>query len=112
MSGKTKTTANRQINIWLPNKEKEDMKIRLKNDGFSQKQFFASVIQAYIDRDDAFMEFIEKTRVELGICKSKKDLSNRKKSQTMLKNVDKELLINEDEIEDFFDIMEKEFPDL
>tara|TARA_R100001079_G_C4391116_1_gene127277 strand:- start:424 stop:747 length:324 start_codon:yes stop_codon:yes gene_type:complete len=87
------------------------LKIRLQYDGLSQAEFFRSLVTAYLNKDDDVMNYIKSYK-----------LKNKKQSKRNLKFIDKddkisdELLsqfgIKNDELENIFDIIAEQHPDL
>jgi hypothetical protein len=84
-----------------------DLRIRLHYDGIKQSDFFRGCIEAYLNQDSEFEDFIE-------ILKSKKSkLSKNKQTKSKkLKEKGKELVnklaLNSGEIENIFDMIEEE----
>ncbi len=81
--------------------------LKLKGDGLTQAKFFRSVITGYLDGDDRIREFVFE---HSGFSQNKK-----KKIEKLKFKGDKtinELGLNEDQIDDLFDVISMEFPDL
>ena len=87
-----------------------DLKIRLHYDEIKIKEFFNEVIKAYIDKNENIMKFIEELKEKKGAPKGRR--AKIKKVETKQKNVVKQFGLNKNEIEDIFDILEKEHPNL
>ena len=81
--------------------------IKLRYDGFRQSEFFRQIISSYIDGDELFMEYLDsiKPQAKAKVKKSKKlrDEGNK------LKN---DLGLTDNEVEDIFDLIQQEHPDL
>ena len=87
------------------------LKIRLEYDELSQSEFFRSFITGYLEKDQLVMEYIKKYKKHV-----------KKHSLRKLKRIDKDdekavdLLgkfgIKDDELENIFDVIAKEHPDL
>lgn len=81
--------------------------IRLNHDGLRQSDFFRSLITGYLEGDSRIGEFV----AELGAHSE-----IRKRKSSSLKKAGKEsesnLGLRESEIEDIFDIIKEEYPDL
>ena len=92
-------------------KRQTDLKIRLRTDNLNQSMFFRMMITGYLERDENLVAFVEK-------FKSKNKLDGRsfsdkiKKSAHKSKETKVQFGLNSDDIENFFDIMEEEHPDL
>ena len=81
--------------------------IRLKHDGLKQSEFFRAIVGGYIEGDERLQSYID----DISTLSKK-----RKKSSKALRNNGKELLndlaLNAGEIENIFDILEEEHPEL
>jgi hypothetical protein len=92
-------------------KRQTDLKIRLRTDNLNQSMFFRMMITGYLERDEDLVAFIEK-------FKSKNKLDGRSFSNKITKSAHKakdtrsQFGLDNDDIENFFDIMEEEHPDL
>ena len=84
-----------------------DLKIRLHNDDIKIKDFFNEVVEAYINRNIHIVDFIEELKEKKKVSKniSAKERKNRK-------DIISQFGLNKNEIEDIFDIIEKEHPNL
>lgn len=81
--------------------------LKLKGDGLTQAKFFRSVISGYLDGDDRIREFVFE-HSEFSQNKKKKIEKLRTKGEKAIS----ELGLNEDQIDDLFDVISMEFPDL
>ena len=88
-----------------------DFIIRLKHDGLTKTKFFRAILTGYLERDEDIVSFVERYKI------SSKAQSNNK--ATVVRNIENQgkenktkLGLNNDEIENIFDILEKEHPDL
>jgi hypothetical protein len=83
-----------------------ELKIRLHYDEIKIKEFFNSVVQGYIDQDEHIVSFIEeqkeKKRVSMAKRKRIKNMSTKRKDTINKFGLDKS------DIENIFDILEKE----
>ena len=98
--------------FFLDPKLHEDLKIRIYYDGFSnQSAFFRACVVSYLEKDDKFMEFLDAYRGNESLqskAQIKKSRQLRKSgSETM-----KKLGLSPDEVENIFDLIEEEIPDL
>tara|TARA_R110000824_G_scaffold191547_1_gene373290 strand:- start:1372 stop:1716 length:345 start_codon:yes stop_codon:yes gene_type:complete len=101
----------KKMMFWESPKRQANLKIRLGLDGFTQSHFFRAIITGYLEKDENILKYIdrykEKNRSQ-GIAKRKiinKNLDNGRK-------VENKFALNENEIEDIFDIIAEEFPEL
>ena len=81
--------------------------LKLKGDGLTQAKFFRSVITGYLDGDDRIREFVFE---HSGFSQNKKKKIEKLKIKG--ENMRNELGLNEDQIDDLFDVISMEFPDL
>ena len=87
------------------------LKIRCQFDGFSQSQFFRVMLEGYINNDENILRYIENCKEKYSIQgqqKRNKINSISKKRQ----EVEKKFALKNDEIEDIFDMIAEEFPEL
>ncbi len=81
--------------------------IKLKNDGITQAKFFRSIITGYLEGDPRIVEFIRQNG-NLSI-KRKNNIHNlEQKGKTLVQ----ELGLDDNQVEDIFDMIAEEFPDL
>jgi len=101
----------KKLMFWDSPKRQADLKIRLQLDGFTQSHFFRAMITGYLEKDDCIVQYLddhkEKYRSQ-GIAKRNQIKRNLEKG----KETTKQFGLNENEIEDIFDIIAEEFPDL
>ncbi len=81
--------------------------VRLRTDGMKQSQFFRALITGYINQDDRIVSYFDDIKPQ---SKSKKTKSNK------LRKEGKDLMsatgFSNDQIEDIFDLIAEEHPDL
>ena len=90
-------------------KRHADLKLRLHYDGLTQSEFFRSLITGYLEKDKNIMNFI------ISMQEDKNLHSKQKRAKSMKLQKDGEDLMNkiglgEEEIENIFDLLEKEYP--
>ena len=81
--------------------------LRLKHDGFTQSAFFRLIIDAYIKENETLLRFVEEINTQSQQRKKKSRKLRESGKQTM-----SDLALNDGEIDNIFDILEQEFPDL
>jgi hypothetical protein len=102
----------KKIIFYDSDKRYADLKIRLAKDGISQPQFFRGIVTGYLMKDKDVMAFVYK------LMSAKKTESTRKsikRDKKLVSNGEKTLekfALGEHEIENIFDILEKQNPDL
>ena len=104
---------DKQILFLETEKRHADLKIKLKHYGISQSDFIRGCISGLINDDEQFLQFFFKVLEEKSYRKSSK---NRKKNEEMitkgLNTIDEDFNLKDSEIENIFDIIEKDHPDL
>jgi len=92
-------------------KNQIDLRIRLQYDGMNQSNFFRAMIAGYLTKDSHLMAYI-------GEYKEKYVIHNKKKRKETAKLLEKgneleqDFALNQNDIENIFDILEKEHPNL
>jgi len=81
--------------------------LRLKHDDLRQSEFFRAMITGYLKQDERIMSFVEELRTQ-SIKKQIKSKKLRQKGKQLLN----ESGFSEDQIEDIFDLIAEEHPDL
>jgi len=81
--------------------------LKYKEDGFKQSHFFRAVITAYIEDDPTFRQFVETIKPTPKRTR-KKDKKLREEGEQLISD----LGLNEGDIDNIFDLIEKEHPDL
>ena len=92
-------------------KRHADLRLRLHYDGMTQGDFFRAMVSGYIDRDPDIVSFIEKVKRDSEKYKPTL-MRKRRRAYNKSKQVEKLFGLNEDEIEDIFDMIQKEHKDL
>ena len=101
----------KKMMFWESPKRQADLKIRLQLDGFTQSHFFRAIITGYLERDEYILKYIDNYKKEnktQGVLKRNQIKRNLKNSQ----EIEKQFALNENEVEDIFDIIAEEFPEL
>jgi len=87
------------------------LKIRLEYDGLSQAEFFRSLITGYLENDKSVMEYI--TRYKNDNKKlSKRNLKYQAKDAQTADDLLGQFGIGDEELENIFDVIAKNNPDL
>ena len=87
------------------------LKIRLEYDGLSQAEFFRSLITGYLENDKSVMDYI--TRYKNDNKKlSKRNLKYQKKDTEIADDLLGQFGIGDEELENIFDVIAKNNPDL
>jgi len=81
--------------------------LKLKHDGFKQGQFFRAIITGYINDDPVLQQFVDEVKEQSPRIKKKSRRLRDQGEATM-----NELGFNEGDVENIFDLIEQEHPDL
>jgi len=103
--------AEKQVCFEDFDKKHADLKIRLHYDGLRQNEFFRLMMRKYIDKDENMMKIIDEYKGEKG----NQSITNRKKSKQLIekgRDLENKLTLDLNEVEDIFDLLEKEHPEL
>jgi hydroxylamine reductase (hybrid-cluster protein) len=102
---------NKKIIFTVPERQKEDFKVRLQYDGLTQANFFRAVMSGYLNKDGDMMNFLNTFKENSGV-------HNKQQRKKVLKGVQEAsqtknlFALDDDEVEDIFDILESEHPEL
>ena len=106
-------TMNKKVVFYDSDKRFAELKIRLQHDGISQAQFFRGIVTGYLMQDGDVLSYVDKLKASKNIgnrtkksIKEERELINTGKEQ-----LDK-LALGDEEIENIFDILERQNPDL
>ena len=87
------------------------LKIRLQYDSLTQAGFFRCLIEGYLAKDKRILEFLEDHKISEG-KDSKRNNKIRNKDNKNAEDLLNKFGIKDDELENIFDLIEEEFPDL
>jgi hypothetical protein len=106
-------TMNKKVIFYDSDKRYAELKIRLQHDGLSQPQFFRGLVTGYLMQDRELRVFIDKLKVSKKAGKrSKRDIKVENELINNGEETMNKLALGEKEIENIFDILEKQNPDL
>ena len=99
----------KKVLFYDTDKRHADLKIRLQYDGLGQSEFFRAIVTGYLENDPLIAEYVTLYKEENG--------SQSKRQQAVVKKeIEEERRLSKvfanDEIENIFDIIEKENPEL
>ena len=92
-------------------KRQADLRIRLRYDGLNQSQFFRAIISGYLDKDDLILEYLNNYKKQ----NQTQSIPKRHKSKKLVekgKKNQKDFSLTNSDINDIFDIIAEEHPDL
>jgi hypothetical protein len=100
-----------KIIFTLPERKKVDLKLQLQYDNLTQVKFFTSIVDGYINKESSLMEYINKFKKQNSIQNNeqRKKISGNIKKAQQVKN---KFSLEDSEVENIFDILEKEHPEL
>ena len=87
------------------------LRIRLDHDGFTQSEFFRCIVTGYLNQDKDLMEYIQKYKQENKI-QSKRKLKYNEKDSKKAADLMGQFGIKDGELENIFDLIAEEHPDL
>lgn len=88
-------------------KRHAEFKIKLQYDDLGQSEFFRSVVAAYLDEDPLFMSFVDSMKGRIDKQKQRQR-EIVKKERNKAKENERVFSLTEDEVENIFDILERE----
>ena len=105
------TEPKTKVMFTVTERTKADFKLQLQYDSLTQVKFFRSIMEGYINKDPDLMTYIQRYKGQnsvQNVVLRNKIMTNIKKA-TDTKN---KFALGDEEVEDIFDILEKEHPDL
>ena len=104
-------TKNKKIIFTVSERQKENFKVRLQYDGLTQANFFRAVMTGYLNKNEDMMNFLNTFKESQGI-------HNKQQRKKVIKGVEEAkqtknlFALDDDEVENIFDILESEHPEL
>lgn len=93
-------------------KRHAELKIRLQYDSLSQSEFFRSMITGYLNKDSRILAYLDSYKQENHKKYSKHKAKIRKDDNDKGEDLLHKFGIEDFELENIFDLIEEEFPDL
>jgi len=101
-----------KVTFFLDPRLHEDLRIRMHYDGFkTQSEFFRACVVSYLEKDNKFMDFLDHYK-ESEKLQSKANIRKSARLRKQGENLMKDLRITEEEVENIFDLIEEELPEL
>jgi hypothetical protein len=101
-----------KLTFFLDSKLHENLKIRLYYDQIkTQSEFFRCCVEAYLSQDEYFVEFLDHYKVNNALqskARAKKSRKLREAGSRLLED----LALTPTDVENIFDIIEEELPEL
>ena len=92
-------------------KRNAEMIVRLKHDGLTKTKFFRAILTGYLERDPEIVAFVERLKEDTQ-SQSKNKSKKVKQLEKDGKDSKTKFGLNEGDIENIFDMLEKVHPDL
>lgn len=102
---------DKRISFMDTDKNAAELIIRLKHDGITKTKFFRAILTGYLERDAAIVDFVERLKEKDNLQSKNKSTKVKKLEEAGKQNKNK-FGLNDNDIQDIFDILEKEHPDL
>ena len=100
------------LSFSLNSKLHENLKIRLFYDEIkTQSEFFRYCVESYLEQDPLFMKFLDDYKINKKVMSKKRVLKSaalRATGKDLLEN----MALTEDEVQNIFDILEEDLPEL
>jgi hypothetical protein len=101
-----------KLSFFLDSKLHEHLKIRLYYDEIkSQSEFFRYCVESYLEQSPLFVEFLDDYKINKKV-QSKKRVSKSRQLRQRGKKLLQDLALSDEEVENIFDILEEELPEL
>ena len=102
---------DKRISFMDTDKNAAELIIRLKHDGITKTKFFRAILTGYLERDAAIVDFVERLKEKDNLQSKNKSTKVKKLEEAGKQNKNK-FGLNDDDIQNIFDVLEKEHPDL
>ncbi len=97
----------KRIVFYETDKRHAELKIKLHYDGLKQGQFFRTLIEGYLSDNEDILNFISEQK-EKNSIQSARQRDLIKKERKLSKEEASKFSLNKEEVEDIFDLLEKE----
>lgn len=87
------------------------LRIRLEHDGFTQTEFFRCIVTGYLSKDKDLMEYVQKYKDDNKV-QSKRKIKYTQKDLEKAEDLMGQFGIGDNELENIFDLIAEEHPDL
>jgi hypothetical protein len=101
-----------KVTFFLAPRLHEDLRIRMHYDGFkTQSDFFRACVVSYLEKDSKFMDFLDHYKQSEKL-QSKASIKKSERLRKRGKELMVDLRITEEDLENIFDLIEEELPEL
>ena len=104
--------AKERICVRVTEREKADLKIKLHYDGLTLSKFIRIAVISYLEEHDSFMKWADEHLHPNSYIKSKTNRAKSKSLREKGKSIKDKFVLDEGEVSNIFDILEKEHPEL
>lgn len=101
----------KQLCFTCTNKSHADLKIRLMHDSMSQGALFRILMHGYIQQDESIMNFVDSFKEKYGI-QGKRNIKKTKNLLAKGRQITNDFALDSEELENIFDLIAQEHPDL
>ena len=101
----------KRISFMDTDKRNAELLIRLKHDGLTKTKFFRALLTGYLERDASIVDFIDRAKDDANVQSKGRSQKNKKLEKAGNESKSK-FGLNQGDIENIFDMLEKEHPDL
>lgn len=102
---------NKKVVFWENDKVHADLKVKIHYDGITQSDFFRGCVRAYLEEEGSFMAFLGELKEQRSkLSKSVRKIAN--KEQQKAQDQREKFGLSGRELENIFDILEKEYEDM
>ena len=102
---------DKRISFMDTDKRAADLIIRLKHDGLTKTKFVRAILSGYLERNENIISFLDNYKENTG-SQSKNKIKKIKNIEKNEKHQKNKFGLNDGDIQDIFDLLEKEHPDL
>ncbi len=102
---------SKKIIFSVSENDKAKFKLQLQYDSLTQAQLLRETINGYINKDEDFMKFVARIKINKK-TQSKPQMKKVEKNLQQAKQTKNIFALDDNEVENIFDILEKEHPDL
>jgi hypothetical protein len=106
------TASAEKISFYDTEKRKANLKIKLHYDGLTQADFFRGIVTAYLEEEENLYKWLGEFKKTKSKIKNSTVRARAEKEDRAAKQITKKFGITAEEIEDMFDLLEEEHPEL
>jgi len=106
------SSTHSKLTFFLDSKLHENLKIRLYYDEIkTQSEFFRYCVESYLEQSPLFMDFLDDYKINKKVQSKARTLKSTKLRHTGKKLME-ELALTHEDVQNIFDILEEEIPEL